>query len=140
MPGAGTEARGRRASGPSAARSYAISEVAKRVGMTPRTIRYYEGIGLLNSVRRVEGGRRIYTDDDIRRLKFIERLKLLGLTLEEMKDLEELYLTHRSNDRVLPHLLGLLSRHLDSIESKMEQLKMLKRDIEAYRDHILQKV
>jgi MerR family transcriptional regulator, repressor of the yfmOP operon len=120
--------------------SYPIGDVAKRVGMTPRTIRYYEDIGLLNSVRRVEGGRRIYTDEDIRRLKFIERLKLLGLTLDEMKELEELYVNCRSNDRVLPHLLQLLDKHLDSIVSKMEQLKMLQRDIEAYRGHILQKI
>ncbi len=123
-----------------AAKPLTIGEIARKVGFTPRTIRYYEDIGLLNSVRRVEGGRRIYTDEDVRRLKFIKRLKLLGLTLEEMKELEELYLTHRSNERVLPRLLELLDQHLGEIESRIEQLRMLKRDIEAYRDHIRAKL
>ncbi len=122
------------------AKPLTIGEIARKVGFTPRTIRYYEDIGLLNSVRRVEGGRRIYTDEDVRRLKFIKRLKLLGLTLEEMKELEELYLTHRSNERVLPRLLELLDQHLGEIESRIEQLRMLKRDIEAYRDHIRAKL
>ncbi|NOY46387.1 MerR family transcriptional regulator [Deferrisoma camini] len=117
-----------------------IGELARRVGLTPRTIRYYEDIGLLNSVRRVEGGRRIYTDDDVRRLKFIKRLKLLGLSLEEMKELEELYRTHRSNEKVLPRLLELLDHHLEEIEHRIDQLRMLQRDIEAYREHIRSKL
>ncbi|GAB4272583.1 MAG: Zn(2+)-responsive transcriptional regulator [Deferrisomatales bacterium] len=119
---------------------FGIGELSKRAGVTPRTIRYYEDIGLLNSVKRVEGGRRVYTEDDVRRLKFINRLKLLGLTLEEMKELEQLYLRHRSNEKVLPRLLELLDRHLETLESRIEQLKILKRDIEAYRDHIRQKL
>ena len=123
-----------------AARSYPIGVIAKRVGLTPRTIRYYEDIGLLNSVRRVEGGRRIYTDDDVRRLKFINRLKLLGLSLEEMKRLEELYVTYRSNEKVLPHLLEVLDIQMHAIDKRIDQLKILKRDIEAYRHHILQKI
>ncbi|GAB4248791.1 MerR family transcriptional regulator [Deferrisoma sp.] len=126
--------------GNGAAAPIKIGELARRVGLTPRTIRYYEDIGLLNSVRRVEGGRRIYTDADVRRLKFIKRLKLLGLSLEEMKELEELYRTHRSNAKVLPRLLELLDRHPEQIEHRIEQLRMLQRDIEAYREHIRSKL
>lgn len=121
-------------------RYFPIGEIARRTGMTARTIRYYEDIGLLASVRRVEGGRRVYTEDDIRRLKFVSRLKVLGLTLEEMKELEDLYLTHRSNDRVLPHLLELLDRHLAAIESRIEQLTVLKHDIQDYKRHIRRKI
>lgn len=117
-----------------------IGDLARQVGLTPRTIRYYEDIGLLNSVKRVEGGRRTYTDDDIRRLRFITRLKVLGLTLEEMKELEDLYAAHGSNARVLPRLLELLGHHLQSIEGRLEQLRILKQDIEAYQDHIRQKI
>lgn len=120
--------------------AYPIGDIAQRVGLTPRTIRYYEDIGLLNSVKRVEGGRRVYTDDDVRRLKFIKRLKVLGLSLEEMRELEELYLTHRSNDRVLPRLVELLDRHLGTIESRIEQLAVLKRDIETYKRHLSEKI
>jgi len=121
-------------------RYFPIGEIARRTGMTTRTIRYYEDIGLLASVRRIEGGRRVYTEEDIRRLKFVSRLKVLGLTLEEMKELEDLYLTHRSNDRVLPHLLELLDGHLATIESRIEQLNVLKRDIQDYKRHIQGKI
>ena len=123
-----------------ASRAYAIGDIARKAGLTPRTIRYYEDIGLLASVRRIEGGRRVYTEEDIRRLKFVSRLKVLGLTLEEMKELEDLYLTHRSNDRVLPHLLELLDGHLATIESRIEQLSVLKRDIQDYKRHIQGKI
>ena len=116
--------------------AYPIGDIAQKVGLTARTIRYYEDIGLLNSVKRVEGGRRVYTDDDVRRLKFIKRLKVLGLSLEDMRELEELYLTHRSNDRVLPRLVELLDHHLGTIESRLEQLVVLKRDIENYKRHL----
>src|SRR3990172_6646017 len=53
---------------------YQIGEIATIVDMSPRTIRYYEEIGLLNSVKRIEGGKRVYTDKDLQRLKFITRL------------------------------------------------------------------
>ena len=80
--------------------------------MSPRTIRYYEEIGLLNSVKRIEGGKRIYTDKDLQRLKFIKRLKHLGLTLSEMHELEDIYQIHRTNRKVLPRLLELLDNHV----------------------------
>ena len=60
-----------------------IGQMSRRLEMSQRTIRYYEEIGLLNSVRRIEGGKRVYTSDDLRRLKLIKRLKILGLTLTE---------------------------------------------------------
>ena len=55
-----------------------IGELAEKLEMSQRTIRYYEEIGLLNSIKRVEGGRRVYTDVDLRRLKLIKRLKIMG--------------------------------------------------------------
>lgn len=119
---------------------FTIGDLSRQVGLTPRTIRYYEDIGLLNSVRRVEGGRRIYTEEDIRRLRFIKRLKVLGLSLEDMAELENLYVTHRSNDRVLPRLLELLDRHMQTLDARIEQLNILKQDIESYREHIRQKL
>jgi len=119
---------------------FSIGALSEQVGLTPRTIRYYEDIGLLNSVKRQDGGRRIYTEEDVRRLRFIKRLKVLGLALEEMKELEDLYLTHRSNDQVLPRLLQVLDEHLGSIEARIEQLRILKQDIEGYRDHIRRKL
>jgi len=121
-------------------KKYKIGEVANLVNLTPRTIRYYEEIGLLNSVKRVENGRRIYTDEDIRRLKFIKRLKLLGLSLKEMAELEKIYSINRSNRKALERLLELLKKHAESIDKRISSLQKLKNEILDYSDRIKKKI
>jgi DNA-binding transcriptional MerR regulator len=119
---------------------YQIGELANLLELSPRTIRYYEEIGLLNSIKRVEGGKRIYTDKDFQRLKFITRLKHLGLTLSEMLELEDIYQIHRTNKKVLPRLLELLDSHAVKIEERINSLNRLKADILSYQGKILQKL
>lgn len=121
-------------------RGYSIGELAKAAGLTPRTIRYYEERGLLDSVKRAGGGRRVYDDDDLRRLKFIKRLKLLGLTLAEMEELAEIYWIERTNKKVLPRLLELLDRHCEETQKRIETLTRLKDEIMGYRERIRQKL
>jgi DNA-binding transcriptional MerR regulator len=121
-------------------RSYRIGELGKLLDMSPRTIRYYEEIGLLNTVKRMEGGRRIYTDDDLRRLRFIKKLKLLGLTLSEMAELERIYSIHRSNRKVLPRVVELLHRHSQEIDKRIVELTKLKHEITAYISRIEEKL
>ncbi len=72
-------------------RPYRIGEVAERVGITTRTIRYYEELGLLGvSSERAKGKHRVYTEADVARLQELIRLRdLLGLTLEELVALTE---------------------------------------------------
>jgi DNA-binding transcriptional MerR regulator len=72
-------------------RSYRIGEVADRVGVTTRTIRYYEELGLLGTAAaRVKGAHRLFTEADIGRLEELIRLRdLLGLSLEELVGLAE---------------------------------------------------
>ncbi len=119
---------------------YQIGELANLVDMSPRTIRYYEEIGLLNSVKRIEGGKRVYTDRDVQRLKFITRLKHLGLTLSEMTELEDIYQIHRTNKKVLPRLLELLDTHALKIDERINQLARLKTDVLEYKEKIRQKL
>ncbi|TWJ16083.1 DNA-binding transcriptional MerR regulator [Stackebrandtia albiflava] len=64
-----------------------IGEVAERTYLSLRTIRYYEEIGLVVPSARSQGGFRLYTGTDVRRLWFIRRLKPLELTLEQIRDL-----------------------------------------------------
>lgn len=120
--------------------AYRIGEVAAKVGMTERTIRYYEELGLLDSVRRLEGGTRVYTDDDIRRLKFISKLKVLGLSLQEMHELDGLYQQRRSNRTVLPRLIELLDAHLDTVDGRIAELQALRDEIRSYREHVAQRL
>jgi DNA-binding transcriptional MerR regulator len=71
-------------------RSYRIGEAAERAGVTTRTIRYYEELGLLGVATRTKGAQRLYTEADIARLEELIRLRdLLGLTLEELVGLAE---------------------------------------------------
>jgi len=120
--------------------TYRVGEVAAKVGMTERTIRYYEELGLLDSVKRLDGGTRIYTADDIRRLKFIGKLKLLGLSLQEMGELEGVYTRQRSNRAVLPRLIELLDAHLLTVDARLAELGALRDEIRAYREHVMQRL
>ncbi len=67
-----------------------IGEVAERTGVTQRTLRFYEERGLLKPPSRLDGGFRLYSEDDVRRVEQIKRLQsLLGFTLAEIKDMVE---------------------------------------------------
>ena len=67
-----------------------IGEVAERTGVTQRTLRFYEEKGLLRPPGRMDGGFRLYSEDDVRRVEQIKRLQtLLGFTLAEIKDMVE---------------------------------------------------
>ena len=120
--------------------SYRIGELAAKVGLTERTIRYYEERGLLESVKRLDGGQRVYTDDDVRRLKFIQKLKVLGLSLAEMQDLETLYGRHHTNAKVLPRLIELLDSHLATVSQRLSELAALRDEIRSYRQHVTKRL
>jgi MerR family transcriptional regulator, repressor of the yfmOP operon len=117
-----------------------IGELAKKLEMSQRTVRYYEEIGLLNSIKRVEGGRRVYTDVDLRRLKLIKRLKIMGMTLSEMQELEAMWIIEKSNEKVLKRLLELLSNHLKRLDDRILDLDILRNEITEYQERIRLKI
>lgn len=121
-------------------KTYAIGEISHLVGLSQRTIRYYEEIGLLQSIRRIENGKRVYTDHDVRRLKFINRLKVLGLSLAEMVDLEKIYRKQRNNREILPKLLEILDERAAQIDERVSQLVSLKKEIREYQQRLRNKV
>jgi DNA-binding transcriptional MerR regulator len=120
--------------------TYSIGELSRTVNLSQRTIRYYEEIGLLHSVRRIENGKRVYTDDDIRRLKFINRLKVLGLSLAEMVELEKVYRKQRNNREVIPKLIAILDERAIQIDERVGQLIALKTEIREYQDRLRGKI
>ena len=120
--------------------TYAIGEISRLVDLSQRTIRYYEEIGLLHSVRRIENGKRVYTDNDVRRLKFINRLKVLGLSLAEMVELEKIYRKQRNNREILPKLLQILDERAAQIDERVAQLVALKKEIREYQQRLRNKV
>ena len=113
-----------------------IGEVAEITGLSPRTLRYYEELGLLPGVRRRAGGRRVYRTDEIERLRFIQRLKALGLALAEVKELNAVYAIAGSTRAMLERLDGLLGAHVDEVSGRIGELVALRDEIQSYRDHV----
>ena len=72
-----------------------IGELSRSLGITTRTLRLYEQLGLIDPPQRTEGGIRYYTKEDIRRIKFVLKVKELGLSLKQMQDLAEIYRRRR---------------------------------------------
>ncbi|WP_052207050.1 MerR family transcriptional regulator [Sinomonas humi] len=64
-----------------------IGELAERTGLSLRTIRHYDEVGLLPARMRTQGGFRVYEEDDVERLQLIKRMKPMGYSLEEMAEI-----------------------------------------------------
>lgn len=115
-----------------------ISDLAEKLGITTRTIRLYEKMELVEPPRRTDGRVRYYEKSDVRRFKFVLKLKELGLSLEEMKDLADIYNTgEKTPGRIMPRLIELLDTHLKNIKEKVTTLQSLDKDITAYRQRIV---
>ncbi len=117
-----------------------ISDLSKLIDISPRTIRYYEEIGLMDQIKRTEGGKRIYSESDFRRLRFIKKLKLLGLTLAEMQELNAIYNTHRKNSKVFPRIIELFDYHSREIDHRIEELKLLKTEVLEFQERMRNKL
>lgn len=115
-----------------------ISDLAEKLGITTRTIRLYEKMGLVDPPKRTEGKVRYYEKNDIKRFKFVLKLKALGLSLEEMKELAELFnREQKTPEKIMPRLIELLETHLTSIRTRVETLKSLEVEIDNYRKRII---
>ncbi|MBM2829103.1 MAG: MerR family transcriptional regulator, partial [Actinobacteria bacterium] len=80
------------------------------------------------------------TDDDVRRLKFINRLKVLGLSLAEMVALEKIYRQQRNNREIIPKLVNLLDERAVQIDDRIRQLSALKKEIREYQVRLIGKM
>jgi MerR family transcriptional regulator, repressor of the yfmOP operon len=119
-----------------AADAFRIGEVAERTGLTPRTIRYYEEIGLLPSAERRKGEHRLYDDADVERLQELKRLRdLLNLSLDELKQLVEAEEARAAIRRRLQNTdsdaerLRLLDEALPHVETQLELVRRRKEEL-----------
>jgi DNA-binding transcriptional MerR regulator len=115
---------------------YRIGEVAERAGVTTRTIRYYEELGLLGTGERTKGAHRVYTEADVARLEELIRLRdLLGLTLDELVELVEAeearaalrnrWAESASDDervRIVDAAISLAERQLELVQARQQRL------------------
>ncbi|KGO34620.1 MAG: MerR family transcriptional regulator [Desulfoprunum sp.] len=117
--------------------SVQIGALAKKLGITTRTIRYYEEIGVLGKSNRLIGGTRTYTRDDILRLKFILKLKDMGISLKEIQELSNIFDINAQNfNTITPKLIEILDQHISKVDDKIASLSSLRQDIVEYRIRI----
>jgi DNA-binding transcriptional MerR regulator len=124
----------------SASEALSAAAVQARTGLSARTLRYYEEVGLLPGVRRRSGGRRIYGEPELERLRFITRLKALGLSLAEIKDLNAVYAIGGSTRALLGRLAELLDRHLADVDARIGELTALRVEIHRYRERVARRI
>jgi len=128
-----------------------IGDVARLAGTTPRTIRYYEEIGLLPASEREPGSHRTYAEADVERLTELLRLKdLLGLTLEELKELVEAEGARAELRRewrggvedpvrrrqILEESLGHIGRQLELVRRRRDEIARLESELTARRRRV----
>jgi MerR family copper efflux transcriptional regulator len=101
-------------------RSMQIGEVARQTGVSTKTIRYYEDIGVLPPPRRASNGYRDYQADAVDRLRFVRDAQETGLTLAEVSSILEM----RGHDQATcHHVVDLLERHLADVDRRIETLR-----------------
>ena|SRR5436305_9377724 len=131
-----------------AERSLRIGEVAELTGTTPRTIRYYEEIGLLpGETGRIQGKHRVYTTADVERINEIRRLRdLLGLSLDQLRQLLEAETAraelrreyHQTDDpiarkRILEQSLTHIVSQIELVRSRRQELDQLEQELTERR-------
>jgi MerR family transcriptional regulator, repressor of the yfmOP operon len=138
------------AAGPEASAQFRMEEVAKRTGLTPRAIRYYEELGLVHPSGRTAGGFRLFTESDIASLLRVNELQtLLGFSLAEVKqtlhvdairaEVREAYFG--TNDpaarrELLDQASGLIQSQIRIIDERMTRLAKLREEHQERLDRI----
>jgi DNA-binding transcriptional MerR regulator len=105
-----------------------IGELADRVGVNTKAIRYYESIGLLPQPPRTDAGYRIYGAGDEARLVFIKTAQHLGLSLDEVRDVLAL---RDAGTAPCEHVRGMLREQIRTISRRMGELRRLRQELRA---------
>src|ERR1700730_13787293 len=109
-----------------------IGDLTQRAGVTQRTVRYYESIGLIPPGEREGHGQHHYTEETLARLRKIDQLKKLGLSLEEIRDVIDLYFSDSSGIQPKQKVLAILRQHLADADRKIGALQQFRADLQAH--------
>ncbi|BCU64852.1 Cu(I)-responsive transcriptional regulator [Acinetobacter bouvetii DSM 14964 = CIP 107468] len=99
-----------------------IGQAAKQSGISAKMIRYYEDIGLLPASKRTDAGYRMYSEEDIKTLKFIQHSRELGFSTEQMKELMSLW---KNEGRQSAEVKELTQKHIDALNKKIADLQAM---------------
>jgi DNA-binding transcriptional MerR regulator len=100
---------------------YSVTELARDLGVTPRTIRFYEDQGLISPQR--AGNTRVYTHRDRARMILILRGKQLGFSLRDIKEYLDLYVLDATQTEQVQHLARKARERIDQLESQLQAVK-----------------
>lgn len=115
-----------------ATRSLTIGEAAKQSGVTSKMIRHYEAIGLIPKARRTEGDYRLYSTEDLHRLRFIRRARGLGFSIQEIEQLLGLWSNKR---RASAKVKALALKHVSDLDAKIAELNSIRSTLADLADH-----
>lgn len=110
-----------------------IGEIARLAGVPAKTLRYYEDIGLISPAARTSSRYRLYGWRELEQIVFIRRAKLMGLTLEQIRELVEVA-EEGLPSGVLRHLDRLLEQKLEETEQRLEDLRTFRVSLLEYRE------
>lgn len=116
-----------------------IGDVAERTGLSLRTIRHYEEVGLLPEAQRSPGGFRLYTDDTVARLELIKQMKPLDFTLEQMREIIEVrqrLANPRLSEKTRAGLQATLEDYQRLADDKLTELHRRVANAEAFAAHL----
>ena len=114
------------------AKTLTITELAQEFDITPRAIRFYEDVGLLEPAR--AGRNRVYTQRDRTRLKLTLRGKRLGLSLQEVKQLVDMYESPADTAPQLQAFLAVLQEHRMQLEQQLEDIEVTLSEIAQHEE------
>lgn len=103
-----------------------IGELSDQTGVSAKTIRYYENIGLLSPASRGENRYRLYDQNDTDRLRFIKSARALRFSLQEIA---QILAARDRNDPPCGHVMDLIQSHIGEIETRIRELELLKTDL-----------
>ncbi|MBW4649673.1 MAG: MerR family transcriptional regulator [Kastovskya adunca ATA6-11-RM4] len=108
-----------------------IGELAHKAGVTPRTVRYYEKLGLISPSEREGKGFRYYSEAELAKLRKIDALQSLGLSLEEIGSILDLFFEEPTMLKGKQKLLKILYSHLKETDEKVEALTQFRSELQA---------
>ncbi len=109
--------------------AFTIGQVAESTGITAKTIRFYETVGVLPAPRRTPAGYRQYTAEGVQQLLFVRRARALGLSLHHLKALLAA-LDGGVHGRVRPRVREVVRAHLSAVQGQIRDLRALERQLE----------
>lgn len=107
-----------------------IGELAYELDVNPRTLRFYENVGLLPQPRRTPSGYRDYDEDALERVRFIKSAQRLGLSLDDIK---EILAFKERGDLPCPYVLGVIDKEAGALDKKIAELETLRRELRSLR-------